>query len=67
MVMAKLHVICGNCGANDMFNWKIEPKGNCDNEGREYPDVYISCDNCATLHSLTSVIGEQKDRENANS
>jgi uncharacterized Zn finger protein len=51
MVMAKLHIICGNCGSNDMFEYKI------DKDAKDFGDrfeegVYIKCDNCGTLHSL---------------
>lgn len=27
MARAKLHIICGNCGCNDMFTFKIIPNG----------------------------------------
>lgn len=56
MVCARLHIICGNCGCNDMFKYHIDPKGTsiCDDEGNEQlrPAVYISCENCSTLHRL---------------
>jgi len=41
MVMAKLHVICGNCGSANGFDWEYKQD-----------DVYIGCKNCATLHAL---------------
>lgn len=47
MARAKLHLICGNCGCNDMWEWDHK-KG--DEDAPE--DVYLHCRNCATLHSL---------------
>ncbi len=43
MVFARLHIICGNCGNGDKeeFENRIE-------DGQ----IYISCQNCATLHTL---------------
>lgn len=51
MVMAKLHIICGNCGCNNLFKYEIDIDYDDDKECN-YPRVYISCENCATLHSL---------------
>lgn len=52
LVMARLHIICGNCGCNDDFEWRYE-------EGRSTPiaiieeeAVYIKCRNCSTLHNI---------------
>lgn len=45
MVHARLHVICGICGSGDDFKLKLEK----DIEGQH---VWLSCDNCATLHDL---------------
>lgn len=55
MVMAKLHIICGNCGCNDMFSFIIDPKGRdiTIEEEAYLPEVFIICGNCSTLHSLT--------------
>ena len=44
--MAKLHVICGNCGSTDL---KYE-RGDIDPDGGDLSR--LSCDNCATLHFL---------------
>jgi hypothetical protein len=65
MVMARLHVICGNCGCNDMFTFAIDPKGHdmtghIDDSERYEPATYISCGNCATLHDLSDTIKETK-------
>ena len=48
MVRARLHVICGNCGCSDEFK-VIRPSEFEDDE----LEVYISCKNCSTLHSLS--------------
>ena len=51
MAHAKLHIICGNCGANDMLNYEISTVLN-DDTNEEYQVVYIHCKNCGTLHDL---------------
>ena len=51
MAHAKLHMICGNCGQNDMFDYKIVTDVD-DDTGEKYQVVYIGCDNCSTLHNL---------------
>jgi hypothetical protein len=58
MVNAKLHIICGNCGNGDDFQWEIDLSGNCNGEGKEFPDVFVRCENCLTVNSLTSEIGD---------
>jgi uncharacterized Zn finger protein len=54
MVMAKLHMICGNCGCNDMFEYEISGEIDWDenDEPYSYQTVYISCKNCGTLHNI---------------
>ena len=52
MVHANLHIICGNCGCADMFEFSYEK------DGRDYGDynldeVYVYCKNCSTVHSLS--------------
>lgn len=51
MARARLHLICGNCGCNDMWSYSIDPEGN-DVGGELFPSVRLSCGNCATLHDL---------------
>ena len=60
MVIAKLHIICGNCGNNEGLKFRVDPKGRdlSDKEERFEPEVYIKCPNCSTLHSLSNVIDE---------
>lgn len=52
MARARLHLICGNCGCNDMWGYRIEPQGT-DIDGELFPAVYLSCGNCHTLHDLS--------------
>lgn len=52
MVMAKLHLICGNCGCNDMWEWKHNPEFFDDDELIDDENVFLFCRNCATIHSL---------------
>lgn len=57
----KLHIICGMCGSDsEWIKFSIEPLGACDEDGVEYPAVYIYCDNCGTLTDLTETIREIK-------
>lgn len=51
MANAKLHIICGNCGCNHMFDYHISKQLDDDTE-EEYDVVYIGCKNCGTLHDL---------------
>lgn len=51
MANAKLHIICGNCGQNDMFEHHISIEIDDDTE-EERQVVYIARNNCGTLHDL---------------
>ncbi len=53
MARARLRLICGNCGCNDMWGYRIEPQGT-DIDGELFPAVYLSCGNCHTLHDLSN-------------
>ena len=64
MAISKLHIICGNCGCNEEFSFKI------DLEGHDYsneviddkrPAVFVKCDNCSTIHDLSDFIKEQNN------
>ena len=62
MAHAKLHMICGNCGCNDMFEFKV------DKQGRDYGDyfleeVYIGCKNCSTSHALSDNAKSEEDND----
>jgi hypothetical protein len=53
MVCERLHVICGNCGCSDDFTYKIEPAYD-NGPGDAYEDdVWLTCNNCATIHTLS--------------
>jgi len=51
MAHAKLHIICGNCGCNNMFEYHIS-KDIDDDTNENIEVVYITCGNCNTLHGL---------------
>lgn len=64
MVNARLHVICGNCGSNDMFHHRVRLSINDSVEPNEhYLDVSLLCKNCSTLHSLEDNSKLEKDSE----
>lgn len=56
MVCDSLHIICGNCGAllsmDNENNEKARARIDRDYQGN-LEDVYITCDNCATVHGLS--------------
>lgn len=52
MVMAKLHLICGNCGSHDDWEWEHKKDEYWDCELEETDDVWLRCKNCSTLHSI---------------
>jgi RNase P subunit RPR2 len=52
MVMARLHLICGNCGCNDMWEWEYMPEEIFEGELMSDEDVSIICNNCATIHRI---------------
>lgn len=43
MARARLHIICGNCGCNDEFEYRIY---------HDIDEVSILCHNCGTIHNL---------------
>lgn len=63
MAHAKLHVICGNCGGTE-FSFTINPKGHdiTDTEEKYEPAVFISCENCSTLHDLSDTVPMEKEK-----
>jgi len=61
MVMARLHLICGNCGCNDMWEWEHQPKEIADGEIMQDEDFYLSCRNCITLHSINDNAKKKED------
>lgn len=52
MVMARLHLICGNCGCNNEWEWEYREREEIDCDVMEDENVWLWCNNCATLHSL---------------
>lgn len=52
MVMARLHLICGNCGNSKDFEYKSEDHY-CDAEETVIQsETTITCKNCSTIHWL---------------
>lgn len=51
MVNARLHIICGNCGQNDMFTYQINNEID-DDTNEKYQTVNLICNNCHTIHDL---------------
>lgn len=43
MARARLHLICGNCGCNDMWSYSINPEGN-DLDGELVPAVFCTAE-----------------------
>lgn len=62
MVMARLHIICGNCGApaSEMKHHVDEELNDID--GELLPAVVIRCSNCSTLHTLEDSVEVDKKR-----
>lgn len=60
----RIHMICGICGNNKSFSFSIDLKGNCDENGDEYPSVSIYCSNCNSLSGLDDIIPEERENEN---
>ena len=52
--MDRLHIICGNCGCSDMFEWGYyrELYDITIDEPKFESGVLIKCRNCSTLHDL---------------
>lgn len=67
MVNDRLHIICGNCGQDlkeaGMATWEYVPgiKDEETGETIQSADVFIRCDNCATIHFLNKYMEEYKD------
>ena len=52
MVMANLHLICGNCGSNKHLSWQSTVADFSDPEDIQPSDIMLACGNCGTLHFL---------------
>lgn len=66
MVHDRLHIICGNCGQDltvpDEATWRYVPAEVYEDEVLSPATVYITCDNCATIHSLSKYIKEESEK-----
>jgi RNase P subunit RPR2 len=59
MVMACIHIICGNCGNGDKSEMEFEVKRDfLEFEDRTEDDASITCKNCGTIHYFDEI----KDR-----
>ncbi len=56
MVNARLHLICGNCGCNDEWEWEHVVDS-------DEQSVWIWCLNCSTLHSLDDNARQKQEQE----
>ena len=54
MVMARLHLICGNCGCNDDWVWELQKEDREGENGKWEDSVYLWCRNCTSLHDLSN-------------
>lgn len=54
MVNARLHIICGNCGCNDMFEFEaIKDFHDYTDEVERFEYGYVlTCKNCHTNHDI---------------
>ena len=52
MVMAKLHIICGNCGSTGDFEYKHDEHAADAEETTTQYETTITCKNCSTVHWL---------------
>lgn len=55
MVMARLHLICGNCGNGDKEMMELSISENLFAEEERY-GISLCCTNCSTIHSLTEEV-----------
>lgn len=62
MVMARIHIICGNCGADSkQMKLRIERDVRGGKEDDEFSDeAIIICENCSTLHFLKATMPMEK-------
>lgn len=60
MARARLHLICGNCGSNDMWSYQIDSQGH-DVGGQMLPAVFLTCGNCSTLHDIADHATNRQD------
>ena len=60
MVRARLHMICGNCGCNDEFEYETFYQPDDDDRLPDSLRVTITCRNCSTIHSLEDNAKELK-------
>lgn len=52
MANAKLHIICGNCGCNDSFEYQHVNDFTGPDDAATQQKTQLVCKNCSTLHTL---------------
>lgn len=52
MAKAKLHIICGNCGCNDNFEYRHVNDFTGPDDATMQQKTQLACKNCSTLHVL---------------
>lgn len=57
----RIHIICGICGCNKKFEFKIG-EGFDDDTGETFPKVNIYCGNCSSLTGLDELM-EERDQK----
>lgn len=62
MLNPRIHIVCGMCGCNHMFEYEIVTEINDDTDEPEQV-VYIVCKNCGSLTGLEEIIKEKKKKE----
>lgn len=64
MVRARLHIICGNCGSDDDFEYVHEEYPADAEEATMQYETVLTCKNCSTMHWLNDkAINKNKIRD----
>jgi len=50
--MARLHLICGNCGCADEWEWQHITEVIMKGDVMSDEDTRLTCNNCCTQHSI---------------
>ncbi len=67
MVMARLHMICGNCGCNDEFEYLHDKNFVGPDDAQKQWQTTVICRNCATLHTLDDNAKNKNVRQDVHS
>jgi len=64
MVRARIHIICGNCGCNNMFSWELTDLFNSEDDCVGKGPV-LTCHNCSTIHFIANEYPRKQECDNA--